>query len=81
MEKQSNKRAPRAKINTPYPINGNARMRHTADFLGISDSTLHRWVKEKRIPLPFELDAGFLVFDAAEIREWVENKKSLRQSI
>lgn len=78
MKKQSNKRTPRAKIYTPYPISGNARMRHTADFLGISDSTLHRWVQEKKIPLPFELDAGLMVFDAEEIRNWVEEKKIQR---
>ncbi|CDL79415.1 helix-turn-helix transcriptional regulator [Xenorhabdus cabanillasii] len=78
MAKQKN---PRMKNTSPYPEIGNARKRHTADFLGISDSTLHRWIKDKKIPQPFELEDGFFVFDAAEIRQWVENKKSRRESI
>lgn len=75
MSKQRNSRM---RNNTPYPICGNARKRHTADFLGISDATLNRWVKLKKIPLPFELDAGLIVFDAEEIRNWVEEKKIQR---
>ncbi|HHR6502953.1 TPA: helix-turn-helix transcriptional regulator [Providencia alcalifaciens] len=71
----------RIRNTNPYPETGNARKRHTADFLGISDTTLHRWVKEKKIPLPFELEEGFFVFDAAEIRKWVENKKALRGQV
>ncbi|CEF32963.1 hypothetical protein XNW1_4570042 [Xenorhabdus nematophila str. Websteri] len=38
-------------------------------------------IKRYRSPQPFELEDGFFVFDAAEIREWVENKKLCRESI
>ncbi|MDC9588627.1 AlpA family phage regulatory protein [Xenorhabdus sp. XENO-10] len=74
-------RNPRTKSNTPYPTNGNARKRHTADFLGISDATLNRWIKARKLPLPFELEEGFSVFDAAEIRAWVESKKLLGRKV
>ncbi|PHM39612.1 AlpA family transcriptional regulator [Xenorhabdus mauleonii] len=72
-------RKTRIKNNAPYPISGNARKRHTADFLGISDATLNRWVKAGKLPSPFELEEGFSVFDAAEIRAWVESKKAQRE--
>lgn len=71
-------RKQRAKINTPYPTCGNARKRHTADFLGISDATLNRWEKAGKIPKSFELEKGLSVFDAVEIRSWVEAKKAQR---
>ncbi|KOY61346.1 AlpA family transcriptional regulator [Photorhabdus heterorhabditis] len=73
------KRNPRTRSNTPYPTSENARKRHTADFLGISDATLNRWIKAGKLPLPFELEEGFSVFDAAEIRAWVESKKAQRE--
>lgn len=73
------KRNPRTKISTPYPTNGNARKRHTADFLGISDATLLRWEKAGKIPKSFELEKGLSVFDAAEIRAWLESKKAQRE--
>ncbi|EFE51446.1 transcriptional regulator, AlpA family [Providencia rettgeri DSM 1131] len=72
-------RKPRLKNNTPYPISGNARKRHTADFLGISDATLNRWEKAGKLPKSFELEKGLSVFDAAEIRAWVESKKAQRE--
>ena len=62
-----------------YPICGNARKRHTAAFLGISSSTLNRWEKAGKIPQSFELEKGLSVFDAAEIRAWVEAKKAQRE--
>lgn len=74
-------RKSRAKISTPYPTSGNASKRHTADFLGISDATLNRWEKAGKIPKSFELEKGFPVFDAAEIRSWVDAKKAQREGI
>lgn len=72
--------SPRIRCTEHYPEVGNTRKRHTADFLGISDSTLNRWVKAKKLPQPFELEGGLYVFDAAEIRAWVDNKKVQRIS-
>lgn len=72
-------RKARAKISTPYPTSGNARKRQTADFLGISDATLYRWEKAGKIPKSFELEKGLSVFDAAEIRSWVDAKKAQRE--
>ncbi len=72
-------RKPRLKNNTPYPVSGNARKRHTADFLGISDATLNRWEKTGKLPKSFELEKGLSVFDAEEIRLWVESKKAQRE--
>ena len=74
-------RKPRTKISTPYPTCGNARKRHTADFLGISDATLNRWEKAGKIPKSFELEKGLSVFDAAEIRSWVDAKKAQREGV
>ena len=76
MEKKSPKRKPRAKISTPYPMDGYARLRHTADFLGISDATRYRWERDGKLPKSFEIEKGFFVYDAKEIRVWAESKKS-----
>jgi len=49
-----------------YPLSGHARPRATADFLKVSTVTL---------PKSIRLSERVTVYDAAEIRAWLEAKK------
>jgi len=60
-----------------YPLSGNARAIKTANFLNISTVTLWRWTKAKPdFPQPARLSPGVTVFDAQEIRQWIELQKN-----
>ncbi|TLU68312.1 AlpA family phage regulatory protein [Enterobacter sp. MF024] len=59
-----------------YPQTGHARPRATADFLKVSTVTLWRWEKNKSdFPKSTRLSERVSVYDAAEIRAWLESKK------
>ncbi|HKN05888.1 MAG TPA: AlpA family phage regulatory protein [Buttiauxella sp.] len=63
-------------VTQPYPQTGHARPRATADFLKVSTVTLWRWEKSKRnFPKSTRLSERVSVYDAAEIRAWLEAKK------
>lgn len=64
-------------INISYPTDGYARMTKTARFLGISYPTLWRWIRDGSFIKPIELSEGVKVFDAAEVRAWVDAKKEV----
>lgn len=56
-----------------YPASGNARAKHTADFLKISPVTLWRWTKTKPgFPQSTRLTERVTIYDAYEIRQWVK---------
>lgn len=59
-----------------YPVCGHARPKATADFLKVSTVTLWRWEKKKQdFPKSTRLSERVSVYDAAEIRAWLESKK------
>ena len=60
-----------------YPLSGNARAKHTADFLNISSVTLWRWTKNKPgFPQATRLTERVTIYDAQEIRQWVKAQSS-----
>ena len=50
----------------------------TAKFLGIAESTLQAWRRDKRygFPKPRLLTGGRILFKRAEIIEWAESRKA-----
>ena len=60
----------------PYPQTGHARPRATAAFLKVSTVTLWRWEASKPdFPKSIRLSERVTVYDAAEIRSWLDSKK------
>ncbi|EAZ2897560.1 AlpA family phage regulatory protein [Salmonella enterica] len=51
-----------------FPLSGNVRIRQVA-HLAMTESTVHRRVKETGFPRPVHLSSRLVVFDAAEIRQ------------
>lgn len=55
------------------------RLPELVNISGISRSSLWRKVKtDPAFPKPFKLSEGITVWDEAEVREWIEAKKSMR---
>ena len=52
--------------------------KQTAKFLGIAESTLQAWRRDKRydFPKPRLLTGGRILFKRAEIVEWAESRKA-----
>ncbi len=65
----------KASLDNGYPTDGYARVTKTAKFLGVSYPTLWRWMRDGDFVKPIELSEGVKVFDAAEVRAWVNSKK------
>ena len=63
---------------TEFPLSGNVRIRQVAQFLAMSESTVHRRVKEAGFPQPVQLSSRLVVFDAAEIRQWQQRRAAIR---
>lgn len=59
-----------------FPTSGNARPKHVAHFLGVHISTVWRYVHRPDFPQPQTLSDGVTVFDAAEVRQWNEQRLS-----
>ncbi|ENO0457033.1 AlpA family phage regulatory protein [Salmonella enterica] len=59
-----------------FPLSGNVRIRQVALFLAMSESTVHRRVKDPGFPQPVRLSSRLVVFDAAEVRRWQERSKT-----
>lgn len=59
-----------------FPLSGNVRIRQVALFLAMSESTVHRRVKDPGFPQPVRLSSRLVVFDAGEARRWQERSKT-----
>lgn len=59
-----------------FPLSGNVRIRQVAQFLAMSESTVHRRMNDPGFPQPVHLSARLVVFDAAEVRRWQEQLKN-----
>lgn len=57
-----------------FPLSGNARAKHVAQYLGVHISTVWRYVKRPDFPKPQTLTDGVTVFDAADVRQWNEQR-------
>jgi len=68
---------------TRAPVSPNARYvraiaaKRLAEILGqpVSVSTIDRWMRAKKHPLPFIKPAGRPIFIEADLRQWAETKK------
>ncbi|HOU36759.1 MAG TPA: helix-turn-helix transcriptional regulator [Candidatus Omnitrophota bacterium] len=60
------------KLHEFYMYGGNYQTRDLAGFLGVSERTIQRWLKEKSKPSAKQL---------AQIREYVEMKKSASNAL
>ena len=53
--------------------------REVGEVLGVSTETVLRWVRAGRLPA-FRLPSGQLRFDASELAEWLERRRSCEES-
>ncbi|XBS69917.1 AlpA family phage regulatory protein [Acerihabitans sp. KWT182] len=60
---------------TQFPLSGNARIKSVAIFLAISEATVWRKTKQPDFPKPTKLSERVTVFDAAEIRRWMAERR------
>lgn len=60
---------------TTFPYSGNARVKSVAKFLAISKATVWRKAKQPDFPKPTKLSERVTVFDAAEIRSWLAERR------
>lgn len=64
-----------------FPLSGNARIKSVAKFLAISEATIWRKVKQRSFPQPTKLSERVTVFDAAEIRQWLNQRIAERDQM
>ncbi len=57
------------------PQSGYIRRFRLAQALGVSVTTIDRWVREKRLPRPVKLGEKITVFDAVEINNWLAERR------
>lgn len=60
---------------TQFPLSGNARVKSVAVFLAVSEATVWRKAKQPDFPKPTKLSERVTVFDAAEIRSWLAERR------
>lgn len=46
-------------------------------ILGISSSTLYRWVKNGKFPYPYKMRHNLNLWDKIEVNNWLNNKKQI----
>ena len=61
-------------MKTDFPLSGNVRPARVSNFLDVSPATMWRWAAKSDFPKSRKLTSRVTVFDAAEIRRWVEAK-------
>ncbi len=71
---QDRQRRRKEEKNKPYPVEGYANLKDTADFLGLSDVSVRRMRKRDELPKAVIFFGGKVMFDAREIREWAKSK-------
>ncbi|MEI7182582.1 AlpA family phage regulatory protein [Pectobacterium carotovorum] len=64
-----------------FPLSGNVRIKNVAKFLAISEATIWRKVKQRGFPQPTKLSERVTVFDAAEIRQWLNQRIAERDQM
>ncbi len=52
--------------------------KQVARILGISTSSVSRWVKTNNLPHPFKLGPNIVKWDIKEIEKWIEERKNNR---
>lgn len=62
-----------------FPLNGNARAKQVAEYLGVHISTVWRWAKRPDFPQPKVLSDGITVWNAAKVRTWNDLRQALHQ--
>jgi prophage regulatory protein len=55
-------------------MNASMRPRQAAQYLGVSQATLWRWVKRPGFPQPLALGPRVTVFKSDELREWRDSQ-------
>lgn len=58
----------------PIPATGFVRQSKLLPIIGISPSTLWRWVNNKTFPQPVKLSAKVTAWKAEEVREWIASQ-------
>jgi excisionase family DNA binding protein len=46
-----------------------------AKFLGVSQSTIYRWLEAGKLPQPYELGESAVRWRLSEINQWLEEKR------
>lgn len=59
------------------PKTGHIRAFKLAPVLGISISTMYRWIEKGKLPKPIKLSDRVTVFDAVEINNWLDGHKEV----
>jgi excisionase family DNA binding protein len=59
------------------PYSNNISIKETARLVGMSESTIRRWVKEAVFPLPFKV-GGRTFFYKPEVDGWLAEKREHR---
>lgn len=59
------------------PYSNNISIKETARLVGMSESTIRRWVKETVFPLPFKV-GGRTFFYKPEVDGWLAEKREHR---
>lgn len=59
------------------PYSNNISIKETARLVGMSESTIRRWVKEVVFPLPFKV-GGRTFFYKPEVDGWLDEKREHR---
>lgn len=57
-----------------FPQSGCVRPVRVSEYLGVSPATMWRWAAKEGFPKSRKLSPRVTVFDAAEIRRWLEEK-------
>lgn len=52
--------------------------KQVARILGVSTSSVIRWVKTNNLPKPFKFGSNTLKWDITEIEKWIEERKNKR---
>ena len=59
------------------PFSDNISKKEVARVVGVSESTIVRWVKDKRFPAPFAIE-GRTFFFRPEVENWLAEKREKR---
>lgn len=59
-----------------FPREGAARPKQVARFVSLSPTTLWRLERSGTFPKSFRIGANATAFDAGEVRQWFEDRKS-----
>ncbi|KMV68689.1 regulatory protein [bacteria symbiont BFo2 of Frankliniella occidentalis] len=59
------------------PTTGYIRRFRLPSLLGVSTSTIDRWIKNGTLPPPVKLTENVTAFDAVEINNWLAKRKGV----